>query len=109
MIIPNGVIQPKYKTGGGLDPNTGFPIPSIETWGEPIKCQFVQNFKRHNFHYSNGEVYEVYKYLILVEEYDWKWDSEQIKLTTKFGRVVGEFQIIKTEHLKAVGQVAMTI
>lgn len=41
MIIQNGTIEFKTKTGGGIDPETGYPVkPSSELWGEPVPCQF---------------------------------------------------------------------
>ncbi len=97
MIIVNGTIEPKHKVNGGIDENTGYPVPATETWSAPIDCQFFPN-KRNNLGYE-----------ILVTEEDWLWDSEIIRLTTQFGRVVGEFPIIAVEHLKAVGQTQILV
>lgn len=118
MIIVNGYIEPKYrlanpadKDGDGLDDKTGYPIkPTAETvsWGPAIECQFVPN-KRNNLGVTNGEAFTVAKYQILVNEEAWPWDSEIIRLTTQFGRVIGEFPIIAVEHLKAVGETQILI
>ena len=44
MIIENGTIQVKQKTGGGIDPTTGYPLPySAVSWGDPIPCQYYSN------------------------------------------------------------------
>ena len=44
MIIENGTISIKTKTGGGLV--NGNPVRPSENWGEPIPCHITTN--RHN-------------------------------------------------------------
>ena len=40
MIIANGTIETKIKTGGGIDPDTDYPIAPSVSWGNPIECQY---------------------------------------------------------------------
>ena len=37
MIIPNGTIQVKRKTAGGIDPATGYPVASTEACGKATR------------------------------------------------------------------------
>ena len=44
MIIPNGTIEVKQKTCGGIDPETGYARRSSDVvWSDPIPCQTLTN------------------------------------------------------------------
>ena len=106
MIIANGTIEIKTKTGGGIDPVTGYPVAPSVGWGEPIPCQYRAN-KYSNRGKSNGEAFTVASYEILIEEQP--FESEVLRLRDKAGKEVGEFPIIEVEPLEAVTQIRITV
>lgn len=107
MIIANGTIEIKNKTAGGIDPETGFPIPSTgKSWGKPIDCQYSAN-KYNNLGKSNGEAFTVASYSILIEEQP--FTAEQVRLKDRNGNVLGEFSIMQVEPLEAVGELRILI
>lgn len=105
MIIQNGTIAFKTKSGGGLDPVTGFPIAPVVTFGEPIPCQYRAT-AYNNLAKANGEHVTATQYEILIEQQD--VPSEQIKLTDFYGKEM-EYSIIRTELLEAVGQIRIIV
>lgn len=106
MIIANGHIECKHKTGGGIDPETHYPVIPEVSWGEPIPCQYIPN--RHDkLGVSNGEHFTVATYTILIEEQP--FTAEQIRLTDRSGVVLGEFSVRQIEPLDAVCEVRITV
>lgn len=100
MIIVNGHIEFKTTTGGGIDPETGYPVkPSMETWGERIPCQFLAA-KMNLQGRVNGDPHTLASYQILIDRRP--IPSERIRLTARNGLTVGEFSIIQIEPLDAV-------
>lgn len=108
MIIPNGNIEFKHKSAGGLDPVTGFPVKPTSSWGEPIPCQYVP--KQLNLQARSGgnamvtSSYEVYLDMPLSDG-----ASEQLRLTDLQGNVVGEYSLIAMEELVAVQEIKITV
>lgn len=109
MIIQNGTIEFKEKTAGKIDPETGYPTkPTAVGWGEPIPCQFLPN-NRNNLGRVKGERFTTAKYTVLIEEQPLP-ESEQIRLTDKSGKELGEFSLIAPpEALEAVGEIKILI
>lgn len=105
MIIPNGTIELKQKTGGGIDSTTGYPIASTTAWGNPIECQYLVN-SRDNLGRASGEAFIRASYTILIEQQ--QLNSEQLRLTDE-GGVVREFSIISVEQLDAVCQTKILV
>lgn len=106
MIIANGTIETKIKTGGGIDPETDYPIPPTISWGNPIPCQYRAN------HYSkrgkaNGEAFTVASYEILIEEQS--YDAETLRLRDLDGRTLGDLSVIEIEPLRAVCQIRILV
>ena len=66
MIVANGTIETKIKSGGGINPETGYPNKPSEAWGEPIPCQFRAN-SYSNKGRTNGEAFTIASYEILIE------------------------------------------
>ena len=99
MIIQNGNIEIKLKTGGGIDPDTGFPIRANESWGAYIPCQYRVN-TYSNKGRSNGEAFTVATYEVLIEREE--FTAERIRLSNLSGDVLGEFSVISSEPLPAV-------
>jgi hypothetical protein len=107
VIIQNGTIEKKGKTGGGIDPETGHPIkPTDVVWGTPIPCQYIPN-SHNNLGVSTGQHYTQATYTVLIEEQP--FDSEQIRLKDKEGQIIGEFSVLSVEPLDAVCEVRILI
>lgn len=108
MIIENGTIEVKYKSAGGIDKTTGFPVPSGNVeWGKPIPCQWLAN-KYSNLGKSEGGNFTVAHYSILIES-EREFTAEQIRLKDNYGNVLGEFSIIEVETLQAMCQMRITV
>lgn len=106
MIIANGTIEAKIKTGGGIDPETGYPIPPSVSWGNAIACQYRAN-EFSNQGKVNGEAFTVASYEILIDEQP--YDAETLRLRDVCGRILGEFSVIETELLQAVCQLRIVV
>jgi hypothetical protein len=106
MIISNGTIEVKTKSGGGIDPETGFPVPPTTSWELPIDCQYYAN-KVNQLGRVNGEHFTVASYVILIEEQP--FDAEQIRLKNRKGKILGEFSIMEIEPLEAVCQIRIIV
>lgn len=107
MIIENGTIEIKTKTGGGLDPATGYPSPAQVSWGAPVPCQYTASRFSFQGKTSQGEHTTTASYTILIEERPFQ--AEQIRLKDRESKVVGEFSIIQVEPLEAVGEIRITV
>lgn len=106
MIIANGTIQAKIKTGGGIDDDTGYPIPAEVSWGDPIPCQFRAN-TYSNRGKANGEAFTIASYEILIDEQP--YDAEMLVLQDESGKSLGEFSVIDIKPLAAVCQVKILV
>lgn len=101
MIIPNGTVEFKVKTGGGIDATTGYPTAPEESWGEPIECQYIIT-SRDNLGRVNGEHFIRAQYTIYIEKQ--RIISEQLRLRDDEGDTIGEFSILCVKQLDAVNQ-----
>lgn len=107
MIIQNGTIEVKQKTGGGIDPETGYPQkPGVVGWGCPIPCQYSAN-KWNNLGRVNGEHFTVAQYEILIEQQPFA--AEQVRLKNLAGDIIGEFSIMEIEPLEAVCELRILV
>lgn len=109
MIIPNGTLEFKSKTPGGIDPKTGYPRPATDAgWSEPIPCQFIPT-SGNLLARSNGERITKASFTVLLNEQPLP-ESEQVRLTDDNGRSVGEYSLIAPpEHWVAVSQIKLLI
>lgn len=107
MIIQNGTIEVKQKTGGGIDPATGYPETATVTWGEPVPCQWTAN-KCDRLGRVNGEHFTVAHFSILIELQHFA-GVDQVRLRDHTGRDMGEFSIMSVEPLEAVGQLRIMV
>lgn len=109
MIIQNGTIEVKSVVSGGIDPETGYPLPSGGgTWGAPIPCQFLADtYNRQAI--SNGERYTESHFTILIEEPQSRERIERIRLKDLFGDVVGEYSVKQVEPLEGVCEVKIIV
>lgn len=106
MIIENGTIEVKQKTAGGIDQETGYPIKSSFDWGEPIPCQIiVNNYNAQSV--NNNEHVTSAAYTLLIDEQ--VFDAEQIRITNKYGKNLGEFSVKSIEQLEAVCQIKILV
>lgn len=107
MIIQNGHIQMKRKSGGGIDPETGYPAKPTAAWGCPIPCQYTPNKRDNLGKTASGQAFTVAQYTILVEEQP--LEGEQLRLTDLCGKVVGEFSVMSVEPLDAVCELRIMV
>jgi hypothetical protein len=98
MLIVNGTIAAKVKTGGGLGADR-YPVKPTETWAQPVPCHVKVN-KRDNLGKQNGNTFKIASYEVLIEPQ--AFESERVRLT-EHGRDLGEFSVLWTEYLEAVG------
>lgn len=107
MIIANGTIEPKIKTGGGIDPETGHPRRPEASWGDPVPCQFVPGAHDKLGMTKDGERFTLAAYVIFIEEQP--FHAGQIRLKGRGGTVIGEFSVRQIEPLDAVCEVRITV
>ena len=105
MIIVNGSIQIKQKTGGGLD-SDGNPVRVSESFSDPIPCHLRAN-KLDNLGRQDGNTFTVAAYEALVESADFA--GERVRLTGGDGRELGEFSVMSVESLDAVGALKVMV
>jgi hypothetical protein len=106
MVVENGVISPKIKTGGGLD-GKGNPVRPGFAWGDPVECNIKVN-KNSLVGKSNGNTFTIASYEILVEATE--WEAESVKLAYSSGKELGEFSLLsEPEILQAVGMVKLLV
>ena len=103
MIIENGTISIKTKTGGGLV--NGNPVRPSENWGEPIPCNITTN-QHNNKGKVNGNGFEIASYEVLIEAQP--FDADRVKLVRN-GKDLGEFSVQDVEPLDSVGAIKITV
>jgi hypothetical protein len=104
MIIVNGSISAKVKSGGGLD-GDGNPVKASESWGDPIPCRISTN-KRNNLGKQNGNTFTIASYEVLIEPQ--RFEAERVKLE-RYEEDLGEFSVMFTEYLEAVGAIKIVV
>lgn len=106
MLFRNGTIEACERTGGGIDPATGYAIPPEAHWGAPIPCQF-RNTAMNLLAQSNGEATATVTLEIIIEAQ--RFDAERIRLTDAWGTVMGEYSIYRVEPLLAVQKLRLWV
>lgn len=107
MLIVNGHIELEKVSGGGIDPETGYPKQAETVWGKSLPCQFRIPKMDMRTRTSDGSSFKDVSYEILVE---WgRIDSERLRLHTVFGEMLGEFKIIRIMPLREVSKVKIWV
>ena len=107
MTIQNGTIEVKGKTGGGIDPETGYAKNPTFSWSDPIPCQWTAN-NYDKLGRVNGEHFTVAHFSVLIEEQPFE-GVEQVRLKDLAGKELGEFSIMQIEPLEAVCQLRILV
>ncbi len=107
MIIPNGTIEVQNLTGGGLDPETGFPTTGAATWDEPVPCQFSP-VKQDYRATVDGEPAKTLSFSILIEQQP-SFKADRLRLQDSAGTLLREFSVESVEQLEAVGQTRIIV
>lgn len=109
----NGYINYQIETGGGTDPETGFPIPVVTSWSADIPCLFSANTRADKGTYIDGK-FTIASYLIDIEMQDLP-TFDTIRLTDLRGNVLGfgepderKFSSIVIEYLDIAGRIRIT-
>lgn len=105
MIVENGKICAKIKTGGGLDAE-GYPVRPSSSFGDPVPCNIKVN-KNSLIGKANGNTFTVASYEILIEGN--AYDAEAVELLDSDGKSLGEFSVMQIEPLYAVGLVKILL
>lgn len=109
MIIPNGYIRMKQKTGGGLD-SSGYPVPVTSSLCGYIECQFKATSMNLGGKTGTGEPQIRQSYTILVEETCHKcFVGESLVLYDDAQTEIGEFEILRIQPLPSVCQIRLYI
>ena len=106
MIIENGYIQVKAKTGGGM--LNGRPQPVTVTVSDPIPC----NWKAQKWDRKGKTVDGVFtqaQFEILVELQQFTAETVTLYDTTVETRLLGEFSVQSIEPLAATGATKITV
>jgi hypothetical protein len=98
MVIVNGTITAKVKSGGGLGAD-GYPVEPSESWQQPLPCRIVTN-KKNDLGKQNGNTFTIASYEVFIEARSFQ--AGRVKLT-EYGRDLGEFSVLWAEYLDAVG------
>ena len=101
MIIANGTIETKIKTGGGIDPDTDYPIAPSVSWGNPIECQDRAN-KYSNKSKPNGEAFTIASYEILIDEQPSNAETQRLRVIS--GKILGALSVIAAVPVQGVRQ-----
>lgn len=106
MIIENGYIQVKTKTGGGM--LNGKPQPVVETVSDPIPCNWKANKWDKKGKTLDG-VFTQAQFEILVELQEFTAETLTLYDTTVAERLLGEFMVQSIEPLAATGATKITV
>lgn len=108
MIIPNGSIEIKQKTSGGIDLVSGYAKRSSDVaWSEPIPCQILTNKFNALALSKHGNPITSASYAVLIDERP--FIGEQVRLKDGQDNIIGEFSIIQIEPLEAVCEIRIWI
>lgn len=102
-----GSISSKIKTGGGLDPETGGPIPVSSWWSIPVECQYKANELSNKGRYENGGTFQQASYEITTEDMD--FTASIVKLINNRGSEVCQKEVISIEVLEDIQRVKIVI
>lgn len=110
MILENGTLQTKIKTGGGTI--KGVPIPVNEVLGEIFPCNIKS--KKYTSNADGGGQAEAVdsafvraSYEVLVETDN--FTAEKVVLKDNRGNILGEFRVLEVQHLDYVNVVKITL
>ena len=104
MIIPNGTIQIKIQTGGGM--LHGIPQPVQTSWSEPIPANISKSRDDRRGTYIDGTFRQV-QATILIEPQEFK--ATRIKVTDNRDKELGEFEVQSVTFLEATQALQITI
>jgi hypothetical protein len=104
MLIVNGTITAKIKTGGGTGTD-GYHDEPVVTWAPPVPCNIKMN-SGNNLVKHNGNTSVIYSYEVLIEPQP--FEAGRVRLTEN-GRDLGEFSVLCTECLDSVGAVKIVV
>ena len=105
-LFSNGTVQFKQKSGGGIDPETGYPVSATSTWSESVPCSW-KTVSLNLLATANNEHYKDARYTLFIEGNS--LPSEQLKLTDNDGNTLGEFSVISYEYLDTKGVVQIVV
>ena len=91
-------------SGGDLGAD-GYPDKPAQTWEKPISCRIIQN-RKNNLGKQDENTFVIVQYEVLIDPV--VFDAERVKLICN-GRDLGEFSVLWTEYLDAVGALKIVV
>lgn len=110
MIIPNGTIQTKIQTGGGL--LHGIPQPVATSWSEPIPANISKSRDDRRGTYIDGTFRQVQATILIEPEQGQLFtdkEGKRIKVTDNRDEELGEFEVQSITFLEAAQALQLTI
>lgn len=107
-MMTNGTLQYKTIQGGGINPETGDPIPVLTVWSEPLDCLIIPDQSGFLKKYQDGQQVSA-SYTVLLELQD--FEHVNIRLKDNRGKPIGEFQVLppNIRNMEAVGRLKITV
>lgn len=102
----NGTIQAKIKTGGGVNPETGAPIPVESSWGVPVECKYKANVLSNKGSYLGG-TFKVAAYEITTPNMNFQ--ATNIRLFDSRNNLVCEKEVMSHEILEYVQRIKIVV
>lgn len=106
MIIENGYITTKVKSGGGM--KNGRPQPVVVVDSDPIPCNWKAQKWDKKGKVKDG-VFTQAQFEILVELQEFTAETLTLYDTTVTERLLGEFAVQSVEPLAATGATKITV
>ena len=102
----DGTISAKIKNGGGINPETGAPIPVESSWGEPVKCKYKANLLNNKGRYTNGNFQQA-SFEITTPHMD--FEASIIRLYDSRNNLVCEKEVMSIEVLEYIQRVKVIV
>lgn len=106
IVKTNGSVAFKIKSGGGINPITGFPTAATVSWRTAADCHYVKNNENLQ-EKEQGEPIVQVNYTIYIAGNT--TPSEQLRLYDSGGNLLGEFSVISTEYIETKGVTQITV
>lgn len=86
MIIANGTIETKIKTGGGIDPDTDYPIAPSVSWAT-LSSANTEQINTATKARQTAKHLTIASYEILIDEQP--YNAEMLRLRDISGKILG--------------------
>ena len=102
----NGSVAFKEKSGGGINPITGYPVAATVSWKTAIDCRYAKNSENLQAKEQGEPIVQVNYTIYIAGD---NTQSEQLRLYDNGGNLLGEFSVISTEYIDTKGITKITV